>query len=377
MLHMIDGVFCGGEKRGKIGVGIIVCEGKIAAVYTKNKIKAAPIKFNLQNLSEDVRGIIVNSGNANAFTGEEGVRRAKMMAEFLASKLNCEVSKVAVASTGVIGKQLEIEEIIRMGEDVFNKLGNDENSSLSFAKAIMTTDRFPKMAYWENEVKIAGVAKGAGMISPNMATMLAFIVSDADLQPRVSKRILRRVVDRTFNQAVVDGDTSTNDTVFLVTTGEKKVSERSFEEMLERVCGELAKQIVRDGEGAKKLLLIKVTGARNNKEAFKAAKTIASSLLVKTAFFGEDPNFGRIVAALGYSGIDVDERISIAFKSKLGEVKVVERGEVVMDEAAARKILSAEEIEVLIDLHKGNGKGCAFGCDLGYEYVRINSEYTT
>ena len=241
----------------------------------------------------------------------------------------------------------------------------------------MTTDRFPKMAYLENEVKIAGVAKGAGMISPNMATMLAFIVSDADLQPRASKRILRRVVDRTFNQAVVDGDTSTNDTVFLVTTGEKKVSERSFEGMLERVCEELAKQIVRDGEGAKKLLLIKVTGARNNKEAFKAAKTIASSLLVKTAFFGEDPNFGRIVAALGYSGIDVDERISIAFKSKLGEVKVVERGEVVMDEAAARKVLSAEEIEVLIDLHKGNGKGRAFGCDLGYEYVRINSEYTT
>lgn len=229
MLHMIDGVLCGGEKRGKIGVGIIVCEGKISAVYTKNKIKAAPIKFNLQNLSEDVRGIIVNSGNANAFTGEEGVRRAKIMAEFLASKLNCEVSKVAVASTGVIGKQLEIEEIIKIGENVFGKLGNDEKSSLSFAKAIMTTDRFPKMAYWEGEVKIAGVAKGAGMISPNMATMLAFIVSDADLQPRSSKRILRRVVDRTFNQAVVDGDTSTNDTVFLITTGERKISERSFE----------------------------------------------------------------------------------------------------------------------------------------------------
>lgn len=146
---------------------------------------------------------------------------------------------------------------------------------------------------------------------------------------------------------------------------------------LESVCEELAKQIVKDGEGAKKLLLIKVTGARNNKEGFKAAKVVASSLLVKTAFFGEDPNFGRIVAALGYSGVDVDEKISITFRSKLGEVKVVESGEVVLDELLARKVLSAEEVEVLIDLHKGNGKGHAFGCDLGYEYVRINSEYTT
>jgi len=378
MLHRIEGVKCSGVKEGKIGVGIVVCSGKIAAVYTKNKIKAAPIKFNLQNLSDEVEGIIVNSGNANAFTGEEGVRRARIMAEFLASKLSCDVGKIAVASTGVIGRQLEIGEVVRIAEKAFSKLGSDENSSLSFAKAIMTTDRYPKMEYWEKgEVKIAGIAKGAGMINPSMATMLAFVFSNADISSRNMKRTLRRVVDRTFNRITVDGDTSTNDTVFLVTTGEREVSEREFEKGLESVCFSLARQIVKDGEGASKLLLIKVEGARNNREAFKAAKSVANSLLVKTAFFGEDPNFGRIVAALGYSGVAVDEKLSISFKSDKGFVKVVDGGEVVINWDEARKVLSSEEIEIIINLHKGNGKGFALGCDLGYEYVKINSEYTT
>ena len=378
-ITLVDGVRCFGIKEGKCGLGIVECHGNAAGVFTKNRIKAAPIIVTMENLKAGaIEGIIANSGNANAFTGKIGIRNAKRMCEILAEKLRCEASRVAVASTGVIGVQLDMEWIESRAGYVFDNLGTNRDSSLAFAKSIMTTDSFTKEAAVEiGDAVIAGVAKGAGMIAPNMATMLAFIFTDADFKSEELKKMLVKAVNRSFNVTVVDGDASTNDMVLLVSTGQRNVSEEKFQKGLNAVCVQLAKQIAKDGEGATKFVEVIVEGAKNDEEAFKAAKCVASSLLVKTALFGNDPNWGRIVAALGYSGCDVDENLSIAFEGN-GRVDLVKRGEILDTRSEARKLLeSSKELKILINLHKGNGKGYAFGCDLSYDYVRINAEYTT
>jgi len=378
-ITLVGGVRCSGVKEGKNGLGIIECHGNAAGLLTKNRIKAAPVIVTMENLKTGtIEGVIANSGNANAFTGEMGIKNARRMCEILAERLGCNWKKIAVASTGIIGEQLDIAWIESRIDIVFDSLGSNRAASLAFAESIMTTDRFPKEVAVEiGDAVIAGVAKGAGMIAPNMATMLSFIFTDADFESHDLKKMLSKAADRSFNVTVVDGDTSTNDMVLLVSTGQKKVSREKFQKGLSSACINLAKQIARDGEGATKFMEVIVEGARSDKEAFKAAKSVASSLLVKTALFGNDPNWGRIVAALGYSGCDVDEHISIALQADT-RVGLVKQGEILDTCSEAKRLLEKnKELKILINLHNGKGKGYAFGCDLSYDYVRINAEYTT
>ena len=378
-IENIENLTFNGIKEGKNGLGIVVCKGSVAGVFTKNKIKAAPVKVTMDVVRNgEIEGLIVNSGNANAFTGDLGLENSKKMALLLAEKLEVDEKKIAVASTGVIGKQLDMSWISNRFEVVFKNLGNDRQKALAFAKSIMTTDKFVKeCAFKVDDAIVAGIAKGAGMICPNMATMLAFIFTNAHFSSDELQLMLNKVVERTFNTTVVDGDTSTNDMVLLVSVGNKKVDSETFEKALNEVCFDLAKKIAKDGEGATKLIQVIVEGAKNDEDAFKAAKSIVSSLLVKTAIFGNDPNWGRIVAALGYSNAEVDEDLTLAFKNE-EKVVLVERGKVLGNEEKARKLLEkSNEVQILIDLHKGNGKGFAIGCDLSYDYVKINAEYTT
>ena len=375
----IENLTFNGIKEGKNGLGIVVCKGNVAGVFTKNKIKAAPVKVTMDVVRNgEIEGLIVNSGNANAFTGDLGLENSKKMALLLAEKLGVDEKKIAVASTGVIGKQLDMSWISNRFEVVFKNLGNNRQKALAFAKSIMTTDKFVKeCAFKVDDAIVAGISKGAGMICPNMATMLAFIFTNAHFSSDELQLMLNKVVEKTFNTTVVDGDTSTNDMVLLASVGNKKVDSETFEKALNEVCFDLAKKIAKDGEGATKLIQVFVEGAKNDEDAFKAAKSIVSSLLVKTAIFGNDPNWGRIVAALGYSNAEVDEDLTLAFKNE-EKVVLVERGKVLGNEEKARKLLEkSNEVQILIDLHKGNGKGFAIGCDLSYDYVKINAEYTT
>ena len=376
-MGLMDRLRCHGIKRGKTGVGIAVMEGRVFAAYTQNRIRAAPIMFNLQNLGERVKGIMVNSGNANAYTGVEGMRRAERMARFLADRLNCDVSEIAIASTGVIGRQLDVDEVMRIGEEVMKNLGSGDEHIMAFARAIMTTDRFPKVAKREFDgVEILGIAKGAGMICPNMATMLAFIFTNARCDGMDG--IFRKAVDLSFNRVIVDGDTSTNDTVFLVTSEEIEVDPERFSKELTSLMTELAEMMAMDGEGATKVFWVRVRGAKSDGDAERVARAVARSNLVKTAVFGGDPNFGRIIAAIGYSGADVDEEITLRLKGERGEVTLVDRGEVLSENLGkAGEIMKESRIEFIIDLHKGRGEGYAIGCDLTHDYVELNSEYTT
>ncbi|AKG91003.1 glutamate N-acetyltransferase [Geoglobus ahangari] len=376
-MGLSDSLRCYGIREGKTGVGIAVMAGRIFAVYTQNRIRAAPVIFNLQNLGKRVKGIIVNSGNANAYTGEEGLRKARRMAEFLAERLNCDLSEIAIASTGVIGRQLDVDKIIRIGEKVLERLGGGEEHINAFARAIMTTDRFPKIAKRRfGGVEILGIAKGAGMIAPNMATMLAFIFTNARCDGM--EEIFREAVEGSFNRVIVDGDTSTNDTVFMVASEEVEANPEEFREHLSSLMLELAEMMARDGEGATKVFWVRVSGARSDDDALRVARAVAGSNLVKTAVFGGDPNFGRIIAAIGYSGADVDERITLKLRGESGVAVLVEEGNVVEGSLElAERIMKESRIEVLIDLHRGSGEGYAIGCDLTHDYVELNSKYTT
>lgn len=375
----IEGVYCSGIKEGKNGLGIVKCRGKVAGVFTQNRIKAAPVIVTMEHVkSGEIEGIVVNSGSANAFTGLQGIKNARKMAAMLASKLGVDASRIAVASTGVIGMQLNMEWIEKTFKAVFLKLDSSKEASLSFAKAILTTDRYSKeYAVIAGNTVIAGVAKGAGMIAPNMATMLAFIFTDASFESDELHKMLREAVDRSFNVTVVDGETSTNDMVLLVATGKKRVKKKTFQKGLNEVCFNLAKLIAKDGEGATKLIEVYVKGAKSTKDAFKAAKSVVSSMLVKTAVFGNDPNWGRIVAAIGNSNVEVDENLTLVLEGNKKSIKLVDRGDVMDTRKIAREIMEkSKEIKFIIDLHKGNAKGYAIGCDLSYEYIRINAEYT-
>jgi glutamate N-acetyltransferase/amino-acid N-acetyltransferase len=324
-----------------------------------------------------VEGIIVNSGNANAYTGEQGLRDAREMCRIAANLLGCEERRVAVASTGVIGRKLDIEWIRKKAPEVYSGLGNSSENAERFERAIVTTDRFVKKAYSE-KAKIAAVAKGAGMIAPNMATMLCFAFTSAKFDSGELYDMLKRAADKTFNRLTVDGDTSTNDTVLLISTGREEVERDVFEEELYSVFYSIAKQMARDGEGATKVFEVKVEGARSDEDANLIARAVANSLLVKTAIFGCDPNWGRIIAAAGYSGADVDERITLSFTDGREEVFLVDSGKPLGNEEHARKLmLNSEEFIIKLRLEKGNGKGFAIGCDLTYDYVKLNAQYTT
>lgn len=374
----IAGVYCSGIKEKKLGLGIVKCSGSVAGVFTQNKIKAAPVIVCRENISDGyIRGIIVNSGNANAYTGEQGIKDAEEMCRMAAKLFGCDARDIAVASTGVIGRRLDVEWIRAKAPEVFADLGNTTIHADKFAKSIVTTDKFVKKAYSE-KVGIAAVAKGAGMIAPNMATMLCFIFTSAKFDSGELYEMLKNAVDASFNRLTVDGDTSTNDTVLLVSTGKERVDAGLFEEELERVCYSLAKKIAMDGEGATRVFEVFVEGAASDEDAYRIARTVADSLLVKTAIFGRDPNWGRIIAAVGYSGADVDERITLSFESDINRILLVDRGKPAGSEKDARELLErSKELTIRIKLEKGRGEGFAIGCDLSYDYVKLNADYTT
>jgi glutamate N-acetyltransferase/amino-acid N-acetyltransferase len=386
----VRGVKASGRKEGKNGVAVITGGGQAAGVFTTNKVTAAPVIVTRKHLidSQQILAVVANSGSANAFTGPNGIKDAEQVAESLARHLHIRTADVAVASTGIIGTPLNVSWIDSKIVEVLSTITDTADGSLEAARAIMTTDSTPKqMAVEVDGVALGGIAKGAGMIEPQLSTMLAFIYTDARLTADVLQTCLKRAADLSFNMVVVDGDTSTNDTVLLIATGESSsaIDVGEFQNALNFVCVELAKMIARDGEGATKMMEVTVAGARNHEEAVKAAKAVARSPLVKTALFGADPNWGRIVTAVGYSGAFVDpEALSLALSNgKCTPVVLVEKG-IIKSASADRpneqtlsEIMNSTEISILVDLGVGGAAATAWGCDLTDDYVRINAEYTT
>ena len=365
-----------------------------ASVFTTNRVKAAPVIVSREHLlGGKLHAIIANSGNANACTGETGLNAARKMAELSGAEFNIKAEQVAVASTGVIGVPLPLELIEKNIKNLAGSIRDDETGHGAALEAIMTTDTRKKEISVEIEingkpVRIGGMAKGSGMMHPNMATMLCFLTTDAVISSELLEKSLRHAVGRSFNRLTIDGDTSTNDTVIIMASGESgaAVPDGSaeyglFTDALESACISLARGMAADGEGATKLLTVTVTGASDENAAEILAKSVASSSLVKAAFFGADANWGRILCAMGYSGVDFNpEETSVVFSdgSCGGEIKVCEKGEsFAFSEEKARKILSGKEITVLINAGKGKGNATVWGCDLTYDYVKINGDYRT
>jgi glutamate N-acetyltransferase/amino-acid N-acetyltransferase len=381
----VKGVRANGIKQGKNGLAIMVADARklaTAGVFTRNKVIAAPLIITRESLEKgDLKAIIANSGCANAFTGEKGIIDAKWMADILAQKLKCTPSEIGVASTGVIGRNLDRIWVGGHLDEVFDILSDTEEASKAAAKAIMTTDLAMKEIAIEldNGVRIGGISKGSGMIEPNMGTMLAFIYTDAILSKETLETCLRKAVDKSFNMIVVDGDTSTNDMALITATGYHDCEEDVFQKGLDHVCASLAKMIARDGEGASRLIEARIKGARSPEDARLAAKAIVRSPLVKTAIFGKDPNWGRVVAATGYSGADIDQdRISLKFSDNTREVLLVDSGRIVEGKLDALKsIMESKEIIIEVDIGLGDAGATAWGCDLTYDYVKINAMYTT
>ena len=386
----VRGVKASGCKEGKNGLAIITGGGQAVGVFTTNNVTAAPVIVTRKHLieSKQILAVVANSGSANAFTGPNGIEDAERVAESLARHLHIRTADVAVASTGVIGTPLNVSWIDSKIIEVLPTITDAADGSLEAARAIMTTDTTPKQIAVEVDgVALGGIAKGAGMIEPQLSTMLAFIYTDAPLTADVLQTCLKKAADLSFNMVVVDGDTSTNDTVLLITTGESSndIDIDDFQNALNFVCVELAKMIARDGEGATKMMEVTVAGARNRADAIKAAKAVVRSPLVKTALFGADPNWGRIVTAVGYSGAFMEpEALSLALSDGKGtSVVLVENGLIRsvgadrLEEKALSGIMNQKEISILVDLGVGAAAATAWGCDLTDDYVRINAEYTT
>jgi glutamate N-acetyltransferase / amino-acid N-acetyltransferase len=379
----VNGVSAWGVKQGKYGLAVITARGSTAGVFTKNRVIAAPLVITKQHIEGGrLSAIVVNSGNANAFTGASGEQDAKQMAELTASHLGLEKNEVGVASTGVIGHKLDMELIKSQLDEVIKNQTPEYEGSAKAARAIMTTDTFPKEIAVElsNGSRIGGIAKGSGMIEPNMGTMLAFLYTDADLDAATLDQCLRAAVNKSFNMVVVDGDTSTNDMALITATGKSGRPEiNEFQQSLDHVCISLAKMIAKDGEGASHLIEAKVTGAKDETDAVLAAKAIVRSPLVKSAIFGKDPNWGRVIAAVGYSGADVDQDIiSLDFSNSDTSIMLVENGKINdISEDQLKYIMGSAEIMINVNLGLGSGSAVAWGCDLTYDYVRINAEYTT
>lgn len=383
------GVKTGIKSLKKEDVAIVYSEkaASAAGMYTLNKMCAAPVIVTKKHLADGYcQAIVINSGCANACTGEDGLRDAITMAEEASKALGLQPTDVAVASTGVIGTFLPIGKVVGGIWQAAEALSPTDNASA--ARAIMTTDTFVKeisieFPIGETMVRIGGMAKGSGMIEPNMATMLGFITTDAAIHPDLLAKATQSAVERSFNAITVDGDTSTNDMVIVLANGMAGNTILSsedehyavFYDALEYVCINLAKLIIRDGEGATKFIEINVTGAKNFNDAKLVAKTIAKSPLVKTAFFGQDPNWGRIVAAAGYSGAEIDPG-QVALWIGGHQIVAAGKGTGFTGEAL-KQVMADKDIAVTIYLGAGDSKATVWTCDLSYEYVRINGEYTT
>ncbi|NLZ25404.1 MAG: bifunctional glutamate N-acetyltransferase/amino-acid acetyltransferase ArgJ [Clostridiales bacterium] len=387
------GVHCGIRKnKSKKDLALIVSDVmcSAAAVYTKNLVKGAPLYVTMENLKDGkAKAVICNSGNANTCNAN-GIEIAKGMCDLVAGLGVCESSDVIVASTGVIGQPLSLEPMKNAIGDLYKSISYE--GSLSACEAIMTTDTVVKEAAVEFEImgkvaRIGGIAKGSGMIHPNMATMLVFITSDVAISPNMLAVAVKEDVKRTFNMISVDGDTSTNDMLSVMANGlcgNEEIKEdgeafKAFKKALNMVTSKLCRMIAKDGEGATKLLECKVSGAKTEEDARVVAKSVITSSLFKAAMFGADANWGRVLCAIGYSGADVDvTKVDVAFKSAAGEIMVCSSGAGVdFDEDKAKKILLESEIEIIIGLNDGSGYATAWGCDLTYDYVKINGDYRT
>ncbi|MGG1481051.1 bifunctional glutamate N-acetyltransferase/amino-acid acetyltransferase ArgJ [Bacillus smithii] len=384
-----DGVHAG-LRYAKKDLGIIFSEvpAQSAAVYTTNVFQAAPLKVTQESLAQEhkLQAVLVNSACANACTGNRGLLDAYQTREWVAKKFGIPDHYVAVASTGVIGEYLEMEKM-KKGIQMLKPAASKEHSN-SFETSILTTDLVTKSCGVETtidgkKVTIGGAAKGSGMIKPNMATMLAFVTTDAAVEDGYVKQALKEITDDTFNQITVDGDTSTNDMVLVLANGlagnnplSPEHSEwQKFLAAFKMVCEDLAKKIARDGEGATKLVEVNVEGAANDEEARKIAKTVVGSSLVKTAVYGNDANWGRVVCAVGYSEATVlPDQIDIA----IGPYWILKNSEVqAYSEEDVTEYLKNETVVIHIHLNVGNGTGTAWGCDLTYDYVKINASYRT
>jgi len=381
-------VSAGLKNDGSLDLGLILSESEatLAGVFTTNMVKAAPVAVSQEHIRNGKgRAIIANAGNANACTGQEGLRNAKLTAEMVARELDIRTEEVLVASTGVIGANLDMGLVAGAIPGLVR--GLSETGLAQVAKAIMTTDSFPKVSRFEGQAagvpyKILGIAKGAGMIMPQMATMLCFLMTDIVIDAARLQSALSEAVEDSFNRISVDGDTSTNDMVLAMANGSAGNSSlfdgdyEVFKKGLHLVTEDLARMIVKDGEGATKLVRLKVKGAASSRDADLACRTIANSPLVKTAFYGEDPNWGRIMAALGRSGIHMkEEQVSISIEGVLIVEKGLGTGPGREKEASER--MKKDEFTVTIDLNEGNHESQIVTCDLTHKYVSINAAYRT
>ncbi|WP_186321451.1 bifunctional glutamate N-acetyltransferase/amino-acid acetyltransferase ArgJ [Bacillus sp. FJAT-22090] len=381
------GIHCG-LKHKKKDLALLVSDvpASVAGVFTTNAIQGAPLivtKEVVQSTGK-MQAIIINSGIANSCTGKQGIIDAYTMQEKTAEKLGISPKLVGVASTGVIGEMMKMEPLLA-GIQKLHPIDELEGA-IGFAQAIMTTDTVTKNTSYkttidDKEVIIAGTAKGSGMIEPNMATMLGFITTDANIESNYLQAALKSITDKTFNSITVDGDTSTNDMVIVMANGLAENNTltpehpdwENFIQTLHAVSQDLAKMIAKDGEGATKLIEVEVEGAATDAEARMIAKTVVGSPLVKTAIFGSDANWGRIIAAVGYSGAQLDPN---AITIKIGGAKVVENGEPIpFSEEELFNYLKQHEVKINVVLNQGNGQGLAWGCDLTYDYVQINATY--
>ncbi|KAI9308205.1 ArgJ family protein [Cunninghamella echinulata] len=394
-----SGVACGIKKNGNKDVALVISEQpcSAAAVFTTNAFKAAPVLVSQATLKENqyqgIYGVVTNSGCANAVTGEQGIKNARQTQALLSDLLG-HPNSVLTMSTGVIGQQLNMDKLSSGVKDAYQALSSDHDQGwFQAAEAYMTTDTFPKLCSGQFQLKngskfsMAGIAKGAGMIHPNMATLLGFVVTDAYVEPQLLKKTLQYAIDRSFNAISIDGDMSTNDTICALANGASGVRIESeqddayplFRDNLTSFAAELAQLVVRDGEGATKFVTIHVKGGESFESAKKAASHISTSKLVKTALYGQDANWGRICASLGHSGISVDpSKVSVTFIPTDGSssLPLMIKGEPeVVDEDRALEILKMEDLLIEVDLGLGNSDAKFWTCDLSHEYVTINADY--
>ena len=384
---------CGLKKTGALDLALISSDvpASAAAVFTQNLVVAAPVTLSKKNLRKSkgrMRAVVVNAGNANCATGSQGELVAQRTNEEAARRMLLSSGELFVCSTGVIGVQLPVEKILRALPSLARNRRPSARSFAELSLAICTTDTRPKTASGTfkmsgKRLHFVGCAKGAGMIHPNMATTLAFVMTDAAISPALLQRTLRDVVSRTFNSISVDGDTSTNDTLLVLANGAAGApavsrgskAHRQFAAALEEVCGSLAQQIVADGEGAQRVIEIEVRGAKSESAARKIAETIATSPLVKTAFAGGDPNWGRIFAAAGRAGVNFDPAL---VEITMAGIKVLRKGQpLAFNERAASNRLLAEHVPIVMDLHAGKSHARYWTCDFTAEYVRVNASYRT
>ena len=380
------------HNKDKIDLALIVSNTicNASAMYTTNKVKGAPIYVTMENLKDGkAQAIICNSGNANT-CNKDGIEVSNETCEILANYLNINKTDIVVASTGVIGMPMSIEPFKTGIPEIIKGLDNKKENSNLASKGIMTTDTVIKDCAVEFKIgdkkcRIGAITKGSGMIAPNMATMLCFITTDCNITSAMLDKALKESVEDSFNMLSVDGDTSTNDTVAILANGNANnelidTNNRDYKKFLKAlkyVCINLAMKMAKDGEGASKLVICKVSGAKSKKQAKIVAKSVINSSLFKAAMFGADANWGRVLCAIGYANIDVDVlKVDMLFKSKKGEVITCKNGYgVEFSEEIAKEVLLEDEITVEINLNSGKGEASAFGCDLTYDYVKINGDY--